>query len=51
MKKSETIVASAIVSVLTLAAATAQAAPLVHCADKSELCNHLVGWLGLEVAR
>lgn len=26
-------------------------APLVHCADKSELCNHLVGWLGLEVAR
>jgi phosphopantothenoylcysteine synthetase/decarboxylase len=26
-------------------------APLVHCADKSELCNHLVGWLGLEVGR
>ncbi len=26
-------------------------APLVHCADKSELCSHLVGWLGLEVAR
>jgi phosphopantothenoylcysteine synthetase/decarboxylase len=26
-------------------------APLVHCADKSELCNHLVGWLGLAVAR
>ncbi len=25
------------------------AAPLVHCADKSELCNHLVGWLGLAV--
>ena len=22
-------------------------APLVHCADKSELCNHLVGWLGM----
>lgn len=26
-------------------------APLVHCGDKTELCNHLVGWLGLEVAR
>lgn len=26
-------------------------APLVHCADKSELCNHLVGWLGLAVGR
>jgi phosphopantothenoylcysteine synthetase/decarboxylase len=26
-------------------------APLVHCADKVELCNHLVGWLGLAVAR
>lgn len=26
-------------------------APLVHCADKSELGNHLVGWLGLAVGR
>jgi phosphopantothenoylcysteine synthetase/decarboxylase len=26
-------------------------APLVHCADKVELCNHLVGWLGMAVAR
>lgn len=26
-------------------------AALVHCADKSELCNHLVGWLGLTVGR
>ncbi|MGB8170014.1 MAG: phosphopantothenoylcysteine decarboxylase [Chthoniobacteraceae bacterium] len=26
-------------------------APLVHCADKSELCSHIVGWLGLAVAR
>lgn len=24
---------------------------LVHCADKIELCNHLVGWLGLAVSR
>ena len=27
------------------------ATALVHCADKSELCNHLVGWLGLAVGR
>ncbi len=26
------------------------ATPLVHCADKSELCAHLVGWLGMAVA-
>ena len=27
------------------------AVPLIHCADKSELCNHLVGWLGLAIGR
>ena len=26
-------------------------ASLVHCTDKMELCNHLVGWLGIGVGR
>jgi len=25
--------------------------PLLHCADKSELCAHLVGWLSMAISR
>lgn len=26
-------------------------APMVHCVDKTELCHHLLGWLGTKVNR